>query len=165
MTELFQGSPYKIIENAYPGEFKQEDFEYFNKDAKLGLLFQAYIKLIYEMMGFKEGEDFLYNKKYKYCRYKVKCFPDFQFIKNNIWIDVKLANYTIFYHSRTLRYTEHSNKLIIIYLLGDKDLIVEYPKVEMKSVRTLYQKLRKTEEGKKIIISLNKVEKEAKTLY
>ena len=30
MTELFQGSPYKIIENAYPGEFKQEDFEHFN---------------------------------------------------------------------------------------------------------------------------------------
>lgn len=116
LISRFNLSPYKALDSAYPGRFKREEFRYFQEEAKLGDMFEKYLKEVFNAIGYIEGVDYLYKKKDS----SNTCCPDFQFMHDtgwdDEWVDAKLGLHTIL-SSDTMKYTGHCKKLTIIYLV------------------------------------------------
>lgn len=110
----------------------------------IGFKFEKIVKEILEAFELEFEYNKYYNKEIR---------PDFQ-MNDNVWVDAKLSAWTTTIVSTIEKYTEHCNKLIIIYLRGNASDISSYDKyenVEFIRVTELYPRL--IEIGREDLIS------------
>lgn len=123
--------------------YKPEDWLDFDSQKYKGRLFELRFKDVLEALDIPFIHNKYYNKKIR---------PDFQ-LNDGIWIDCKLSSWTQTIKDTVIKYSDHCEKLIIVYLRGNKRKIYEYKEynVEFRKIDYYFPLLR--EIGRQDLIS------------
>lgn len=101
-----------------------------SKQTIKGFMFEKVFKEVLELLGL----EFKYNK---YFDKTIRL--DFQ-LNNDVWIDCKLISWTKTIEETIEKYTPNCNKLIIVFLRGNKKHLKQYEneKVEFRKIDCYY---------------------------
>ncbi|MNF84151.1 hypothetical protein D3C84_665000 [compost metagenome] len=115
--------------------FNPKDWMDFDTQKYKGKLFELKFKEVLEALNVT----FIHNK-----HFNKKIRPDFQ-LENDVWIDCKLSSWTQSTKTTVSKYTEYCEKLIIVYLRGNKRKLYEYEdyNVEFRKVDYYFPLLEK----------------------
>jgi len=100
-----------------------------------GNLFEKYVEEIFKLLGVKT------IRKPRYQFENDICIPDFVFKNDDLWADAKLRSWSSGIEDTIYKYLKYTNKLLIIYLLGNKRKW-RNNNVIFKCVKDYYFKLR-----------------------